>query len=138
MCIGCVNTSVFEQNQSIEKARWEAENALRFEFIANDTLANHNVFLNVRHTGNYAYSNLYLFVTTQAPNGRLHIDTLEFTLANTTGKWIGKGIGDVYDLRMVYKKNIRFGQQGKYSFKIEQAMREPVLDGIADVGIRIE
>jgi gliding motility-associated lipoprotein GldH len=136
--ISCVNTGVFEKNTAIENAEWNSEKVLSFEYLSKDTLAVNNVYLNVRHAGNYAYSNLYLFVSTQAPNGKTQKDTLEFTLADTRGKWVGKGIGDIYELRMVYKLNIKFGQVGKYTFKVEQAMREPILKGIVDVGVRIE
>jgi gliding motility-associated lipoprotein GldH len=34
--------------------------------------------------------------------------------------------------------NLYFPLKGNYRFEIEQAMREPVLEGVTDVGVRFE
>jgi gliding motility-associated lipoprotein GldH len=133
----CQN-NIFEKNTTISKGEWSSKNIVKFEFQSTDSLTVSNVFVNVRHTGLYKYSNLYLFVSTEAPNGMIHKDTMQFILADVNGKWQGSGIGDVFDLRLAYKKNIKFGQVGKYKFSIQHAMRNEVLDNITDVGIRIE
>ena len=66
------------------------------------------------------------------------IDTVEFTIADNKGKWIGSGIGDIHDVRLVYRRNVRFGQTGNYVFYIQHGMRETEIKEITDVGIRIE
>jgi gliding motility-associated lipoprotein GldH len=134
----CVNLNVYEKNEAIIGAKWPNNKIFRFEYISNDTLSTKNVEINLRHNDFYKYSNIYLFVTTIAPDGKSLKDTVEFTLANAEGKWAGSGIGNVYDLRMFYRHNIRFGQEGKYIFYIQHGMRETELDDITDIGIRIE
>ena len=42
------------------------------------------------------------------------------------------------DLQIVLNKNLLFPFTGTYHFEIEQAMREPVLKGISDIGLFIE
>jgi len=59
-------------------------------------------------------------------------------LANEKGKWLGSGIGDIYEIQIPYKKNVRFPYPGKYSFTFEQAMRIEELSFVYDVGLRIE
>ena len=63
--------------------------------------------------------------------------TIECTLATPEGRWIGKGSGSMRDLTVPLNENLRFPLTGTYHFEIEQAMREPVLKGISDIGIYI-
>jgi gliding motility-associated lipoprotein GldH len=134
----CSYNNVYDVSNVIKQGKWDSKNVLTFEYTCEDTLSVCNTFINIRHSGAYKYNNLYLFVTTSAPNGMVHLDTLDFSLADDRGKWKGSGIGDMHDVRLAYKQNIKFGQNGKYIFQIQQAMRDVVLEGITDVGFRIE
>ncbi|PJA08744.1 MAG: gliding motility lipoprotein GldH [Flavobacteriales bacterium CG_4_10_14_0_2_um_filter_32_8] len=135
----CDTTKVYEEYQEIAGANWQKENSINFEFVAKDTLSPHNLYINIRNTGNYPYSNIYLFVTMEGPNGNLLKDTVNCILADNRGKWLGKGVGDLWDLKMPYYGGFRFAQKGKYIVSFEQAMRvEDGLKGITDVGLRVE
>ena len=65
-------------------------------------------------------------------------DTLECILADEKGKWLGTGIGDIYDNQIPFKKNVLFPKKGKYKFEIEQGMRTDIVPLIMDIGLRIE
>jgi gliding motility-associated lipoprotein GldH len=96
------------------------------------------MYVNVRNSAGYNYSNLFLFIKTIFPKGEQTIDTLECTLADPSGKWLGEGLGDIWDNQILFKKNIRFPQSGQYKFEVEQAMRIDPLTSIMDIGLRIE
>ncbi|MBL4594734.1 MAG: gliding motility lipoprotein GldH [Flavobacteriales bacterium] len=135
----CDSNKVFEKYIEVENAVWEKENIASFEFEAKDTTVAHNLYINVRNTGNYPYSYLYLFVTMQGPNGGLLQDTVNCILADNRGKWLGNGIGDLWDLRIPYVGGFKFAQKGNYTVSFEQAMRvEGGLKGITDIGLRVE
>ena len=137
--LSCDSNKVFEAYIEVEKANWGKENIASFEFLAKDTTTAHNLYINVRNTGDYAYSNIYLFVTMQGPNGGLLKDTVNCILADNRGKWLGKGVGDLWDLRIPYVGGFKFAQAGNYIVSLEQAMRvEDGLDGITDIGLRVE
>ncbi len=136
--ISCKSKADLAQNQSIAEAKWSEEQILRFEYYCEDTLNYKDIFFILRHSGHYPYANLFLFVTIKAPNGTTTQDTLEYLLADIKGKWYGKGIGDIRSLQLAYKRNIRFGQQGRYIFYIKHGMREKILNGITDLGMLIK
>jgi len=139
MCfVSCGNLHVYEQTETIKNASWPSDKAFRFEYNSTDSLAVKDMFINFRHTGLYNYNNIYFFVTTIAPSGTSIKDTVEFTIADTKGKWAGSGIGDIYDLRLSFKKKVRFGQLGKYVFNIQHGMRDMKLKEVTDVGFRIQ
>jgi gliding motility-associated lipoprotein GldH len=138
VCLSCDRQRVYEAFQPVDGQTWSSNNNLNFHVNLSDSAQAYNVYISVRHTGNYEFSNLYLFVTAHAPNGNSIRDTVEIILADDRGKWLGKGAATVYTTYCLYRKNIRFPIHGIYSFDIEQAMWIKDLKNITDVGLRIE
>ena len=129
---------VYNERIVIPEAEWAQDNKVTFDLTVSDTISSYAFGIDVRHLENYRYSNLYVFMNTTMPNGNHTRDTIEITLAAPEGKWMGKSSGSMRDLRKVLMPDMRFPLAGHYHFEIEQAMREPVLKGISDVGLYIE
>lgn len=134
----CDNKRIFEENASIPDNNWASTNKIKFEVPIKDPATTANFYINIRNADGYPYSNLYLFVKTTFPNGKFSTDTLECVLADERGKWLGKGLGDIYDNQIPFKRNVRFPQVGNYVFEIQQGMRSETVPLIMDVGLRIE
>jgi gliding motility-associated lipoprotein GldH len=134
----CDTGVVFEKNIKLDDNRWYQNNIIRLETEISDTISPVNIYINVRNAGGYQFSNLFVFLTTTLPDNRQSRDTIELVLADESGKWKGDGLGDIWDNRILFKKNFRFPQTGKYTFELEQAMRVDPLPQIMDAGIRIE
>lgn len=135
---GCDPNRVFEEYTPIPDQSWAADNSINYEFAVTDTLTPHNFYVNVRNTGAYRYSNLYVFFDIEFPNGKTSRDTIECPLADKTGRWLGSGTGQLKDNQFLIKYNMRFPLTGTYKFGIEQAMRVDPLEEISDVGLRLE
>lgn len=136
--ISCDPNRVYEDFAEIPLHVWDVDNKPVFRTYISDTVASHNIYINIRNGSGYSYSNLYIFLTTTSPTGQWICDTIDCILADKRGKWYGSGWGDIYELRLPYKQNIRFPVSGYYSFKFEQAMRTEHLKGVYDIGLRIE
>jgi gliding motility-associated lipoprotein GldH len=134
----CNKNSVFSKYETFDDNEWSIKVKPKFEVNMTDTINLHNIFIMVRHADSYPYSNLFLFVNTKYPDGRVLNDTMELVLANQKGKWLGDGAGDIFDYKVAVKKNIRFAQGGKYEFTFEQGMRVDPLPLIMDFGMAIE
>jgi len=134
----CEGPAFFEEYQPLPGETWDVENQLEFKVDVEDTETLYNFFLNVRHTGNYPYANLYIFLDTEFPDNTIYTDTLECRLCDPAGKWYGSGLGDIRDLRVLFKLNTKLEETGTYTFRLEQGMREPQLKEIKDIGLRIE
>ncbi len=134
---GCDPGRVFDENREIPDHTWKMKEPVRFKVLVKDTVSSHTVYVNIRNYSDYPYSNIYLFIHVVSPTGAELTDTVNFLLADKRGKWLGRGIGDLYFLRLPYKQHIRFPYRGVYLFDIEQGMRT-ALKGIRDVGLRVE
>lgn len=136
--LSCGNRGVYDQSVKIPSTGWHKDTTAFFVFDSEDSVRSHRFFINIRHTDAYAYRNLYLFLNTLLPNGRLTRDTIEIFLADKEGQWLGQGFGKLRDYRFEVRNDLVFPFKGEYRFAIEQGMREEVLTGISDVGVRIE
>ena len=134
----CDNKRIFEENKDIPDNNWASTNIVKFEVPIKDPSTPANFYINVRNADGYPYSNIYLFIKTTFPNGKFSTDTLECILADEHGKWLGKGLGDIYDNQIPFKRNVRFPLAGNYLFEIQQGTRSDHIPLIMDVGLRIE
>jgi len=138
---GCGRTEIYQSDVSLPKEGWERTLRPAFCFGITDTVTPHDVFIDVRHTGDYAYSDLYLFVDILTPDGRVLRDTVECLLADPMGRWYGRGTGfifaDRFKAHVLYKLNNRFPRMGRYCLRMEQAMRTDTLLHVLDLGISI-
>ncbi|MDM8161240.1 gliding motility lipoprotein GldH [Labilibaculum sp. K2S] len=136
--LSCDSNRVYEQYENIPDFEWNQENVLRFEVEITDTIHANNIFINLRNSGDYAYSNLWVFVKVISPDNELDEEKVEIELADETGDWYGSGFGDIFDLQVSFKQKVVFPKSGKYVFEITQGMYDRKLKGIVNVGIRIE
>lgn len=134
----CDMQRVYDTYYPIENSAWHKDSLLVFNVPVEDTLQNHNLYINVRNNVDYGFSNLWLFVEVAQPGGMAVRDTFEMVLADPSGKWLGEGFGGLKTREAIYRRNVFFPASGEYKFTIQQGMRKEVLEGISDVGLRIE
>lgn len=135
---GCHNTeTVYERKYDITNT-WHKDSCLLFMPEIKDSLSPYNLIISLKHNHLYPNSNLWLFMTTQSPSGKLHVDTMECILASDHGEWYGSGLGDSKSLRLPYRLNTGFHDIGVYTFSLQQGMRYDKLPAIEQVGFTIE
>lgn len=134
----CNQNQAFDEVVAVPVDGWASSDTLRFNVAISDTSAVYDVLLHIRNKKTYGYSNLWLFIETTAPNGQVMSDTLEIILADNTGKWLGKGVGNVNTLLSPYITQVSFRYRGIYTFAITQGMRNTMLENILNVGLRID
>ncbi|MGP8216959.1 MAG: gliding motility lipoprotein GldH [Bacteroidia bacterium] len=133
----CNKGVMYQKYISIPDNTWLANKPVTFTVSVDDTINYYNVFVNIRNADDYDFGNLYLFVDITAPNRVTERDTMNCILADNAGRWLGNGLGDIWDNKIWFKKNARF-HKGEYKFTYTQAMRVDTLQQIMDVGLRIE
>jgi gliding motility-associated lipoprotein GldH len=123
---------------SLPRSSWDIKNPLIFDILVNDTINPYNVYVTVRNSDSYDFNNLYLFIDIDSPMKIRERDTMECILADANGKWLGNGLGDIWDNKILFKQNVKFPKRGLYQFTLNQAMRLDSLPMIMDAGLSIE
>lgn len=143
----CDSNRIYDEYKSVPN-QWHKDSIILFNVIPPDSTNNYNLFVNLRNTNEYKYSNLFLIVEMDYPNGKIVKDTLEYKMADPSGKFLGTGFTDVKENKLWYKgheKPFVFSEMGEYKIQIQHAMRQngqvngiENLEGITDIGFRIE
>jgi gliding motility-associated lipoprotein GldH len=133
----CNRDVLFSESAVMEKNSWNLMNILTFSVPVTDTVNSNNIIFTIRTGTSYPFRNIYLFVSTTSPDGKVISDTLQYELADEKGKWLGKGFGDIRELSLPYKSNVYFPVKGSYHFNIQHGMRAEDLKGVYDFGLRI-
>ena len=143
--VACDSKRVYDSYISVSDKNWKVAEKIVFDFTIFDTISKRNLFINIRNNKNYEFSNLFLITELKFPSGEKVIDTLEYEMADASGKFLGKGFSDIKENKLYFKESKRFPTAGKYSISISQAMRKngeaqgvETLAGVTDVGFRIE
>jgi len=134
----CDKEKVFDEIVAIPSDGWAADKVIKFDMPVNDINKTFDILLHFRNSGSYEYSNVWLFIETKSPNGNSLLDTFEIKLSDDSGKWLGKGIGDVNNMFVPYKQNILFPVRGIYQVSVTQAMRDSTLGHVLDFGLRLQ
>ena len=144
LLVSCDSNQVYDVYKPVSNA-WNKDSVVSFKISPPDSTNSYNLFVNLRNTNNYKFSNLFLIVEMVFPHGKTVTDTLEYRMADPTGKLLGTGLTDVKENKLWYKEQVIFNETGEYTVNIQHAMRENGkvngvvdLEGITDVGFRIE
>jgi gliding motility-associated lipoprotein GldH len=134
----CNKNVIYTEYRKFNENEWYAKEKAVFDVDVKDNTSLNNISLMVRHADAYPYSNIFLFLETTYPDGKVEKDTLEVILANGKGEWMGSGAGDIFDFKVAIKKNVKFPMTGTYKFAFQQAMRTDPLPLVMDFGFEIE
>lgn len=138
---GCMPSPYYQKTYSMPKNEWTYADKPTFKFEVKDTAALYHLYFLIRHTETYPYSNIWIWVETKQPGeDTFSRSRIEIPLAETSGKWLGRGMGEIWEQRMPITKEdnpIRFSKQGMYEVRFEQNMRLDPLPEVLQVGLRV-
>ena len=139
----CESNIEYIQYNSIQN-QWDKDSIQNFVFELADT-KKYNTYINLRINKDYPFSNIFLITTLMDSLSVLSKDTLNFKIADKSGKFLGKKRVNIIENSLIHKEKIELEKNKKYSVSVEHAMRVinkvsglKRLDGVVDVGYKIE
>lgn len=130
--------ALVDEYTAIEQNNWTYLKKVRVAVKVENQAVPYHVFINLRHTADYRYSNIYIRIRQINPDKSTKQFRKEYRLANPDGEWLGTGSGNLYSYQLPVYLNHRFPAKGTYIFELEQNMRDNPLKEITDVGLRVE
>ena len=138
LLISCRDENIiFNEYVDIENTQLSFKDTIIFQTSILDTINLHNVFLQLRTSTDYKWSNMFIFSEIYFPNNKTRTDTFEVFLMDKNGNWNGDKSGIVANFKHSLYKNIKFPIKGDYKFKLIQAMRDTILKEVISVGLKI-
>jgi gliding motility-associated lipoprotein GldH len=138
--IACKEESVTNTNLTIPSYGWAYRDSLEYKFEIKDTSTLYNLYLDINHTSAYPLQNLYTYIKTMYPNGKVYQQQLNMDLAAKSGQWNGEKewFSDKYNLRIVLQEGSFFNQVGVYKLNLQQYLRQDSIPGLNTITLRIE
>ncbi len=134
----CGPDYLLNETRSIAQSQWAYQDTLNFAANIRDTNRIYNIFLDIDHSTDYPYQNIYLLVHTLFPGGKRPAQRISVDLADKSGQWLGNCRGEYCQLRVYLQQGAFFNARGQHIFTIEQYMRVDPLPGIRSIALRIE
>ena len=142
--LSCGSSETQMEFQELPTTGWPQHTPVRFSLQVNDSLHPHDIFIHLRHSNDYPFSNIFLITSLSHPNGEVITDTLSYDLAAANGLWLGSGSG-IITQSLPYKKNVIFNTSKPYTLSVYQSVRElgatkgiAVLPAITEVGYSLK
>ena len=139
---GCMESPYFQKDVTIPGYQWKYDYQPVFKVEIKDTSAMYHLYFIIRHTETYPFANLWMQIYTKEPNDTVFQQSrIEIPLAEESGKWLGRGMGEIWEQRMPITRNdapMIFKKPGTYEIKFEQNMRINPLPEVLQVGLRVE
>ena len=139
--MSCSSDNTYNEYIEIKSKKWSSEKKMVFDLPNLEKNKKYNYEIRLRHTIEYEYQNLYVFLNLIYKNKQEIKDTIEINVAEKNGKWKGFGVGYVREKK--HKLNSIIDHNNLIQINIEQAMRHgekekiEFLSEVIAVGIKI-
>lgn len=135
---GCGQDVFYEESFKPEDGIWKYEDEASFEFDINDISVSYNMYLDITHSADYPFQNLYINIYSSFPDGDIISDQHSLELQESGGQWIGGCSSGACEVRFILKEGMRFSELGSYGIRLEQYTRTEALKGVIDLSLVIE
>lgn len=125
------------QSHNFKNERWSNQDTAYFEVMAEDTLSLMNFYLKLRTSTAYLYSNLWVYLQTEAPDGSVSSEAQRINIANPDGSWIGNTSGSIVNSSLVFARQ-HFPIKGLYKFKVVQATSLNEIENVLDLTMEVQ
>lgn len=134
----CSAPLIYDETVAIHNGSWSYSEPASFSFDIDDVSSKHNLYLDIDHSTDFPYENLYVRIHTAFPDQTDVSDTLSIQMIDNQGNWIGECSGTTCDLKVFLQEQIKFKAAGKYTIQIEQFTRSEQLEGVNSISFSIE
>ena len=140
LIISCQKKSSYQNAEMIPGSNWTLDHTITFSdsLTANDP-ENLHFEIELRHTNLYPYQNIWLYIQTKCSNGTTRMDSIDWKLSEPNGRWSGTGWRSLYNIsyRLPDLKFQKTGKTRSFSIEIQHGLRDEVLKGVENVGVRL-
>ena len=134
----CSESFSYEKSFKPENSIWPYEQDIAFEFNIADTSMLYSFYLDVEHSVDYPFQNIYTKIKTTYPDQTKKEDILSLELANDLGLWEGKCNAKRCKVRIFLQEKAYFQLPGDYTLALEQYTRRDSLPGLNEIALRIK
>ena len=135
---GCDSNKPISQMYNFKNATWERFKLLNFELAVKTTRHTYDLSLEVRYNENFHEKTLPVNVVMTTPDGEQRIKEYTFFLKDKDGNFQGTKNGEIFQMMIPIRNDVRFYKTGVCKFEIENLNPKYFTPGIIEMGVVME
>jgi gliding motility-associated lipoprotein GldH len=128
----CGEAPFYEEVYSFNEREWPQDVKPSYEIDIKDINTEYDFTLSLRVSTGYEYSNLWVFMKTEAPDGTTAREPFEIQITNEDGSWVGEKSGSIVTTSLYFRKR-KLPLKGKYKFTVEQGITSSKINEVHDL-----
>jgi len=133
----CGNRAVFKEYRKLDAMSWNRFDIQNFD-VSVQKDEQYDFYFFMRHHTNFPYDYLDVNVTFYMPGGEMRSGEYHFKLKDDNGKWIANGMGELWDVELLIRKNLKMKKEGVCKVRIENKMTKMETPGIMEIGLVVK
>ena len=138
--VSCNNEGVFYQYRHIDRGRWYSDSVIQFKIDA--TALNlgvpYDLSIEITSNGRYPYRDIWMQVAHNLTDTTLQYEKVHYFLADDFGRWLGDGVGGLYQLSLPLYLSVPLDTTYHYVIQLKHIMDDNPLHGIEKMGLKLE
>lgn len=134
----CGPNYIVDQSYDISNQTWTYADTLDFEIDVKDSLKIYNLYLDLEHTTDFYFHNMYVLIHTAFPSGKRISEQVSLEMANRAGAWFGDCNADWCTFSIPIQTGAYFNAVGKHTITLEQFTRKDSLQGVKRIAFKVE
>jgi gliding motility-associated lipoprotein GldH len=111
----CNSDVIFHEDYKIPESGWAYSEQASFEFDIKDTASLYRMSVDIDHSTEFPFQNIYLRIHSVFPNDTTNIILHSIELQEGNGQWIGACSGEDCSVQVILSENMYFNQMGTSS-----------------------
>ena len=92
----------------------------------------------LRHHSYFPYDFMDVNITFYLPGGEMRSGDYHYKLKDKEGKWLSDGMGELWDIELPVRKNLKIIEAGICKVRIENKMTKMETPGIVELGLLVK
>lgn len=134
----CSDNTHFKKYKSIKDNVLLEKDSVLFHFNISDTTVNYTIYMSMRHGPAYPFANFKYIMGYKSPSGKYWQTNHNSMLRSKDGKFLGSGLGDMWDIDFMVQQNLKFAETGDYQISIINNLGLAKTPNVAELGLIIE
>ncbi|HPM92325.1 MAG TPA: gliding motility lipoprotein GldH [Bacteroidales bacterium] len=134
----CGPRKIYEKHYDIPRITWSRFDVRTFDVEIKDISASYDFYIAIRHHTEIPFKNIETKLTIYTPSGEMRMNEQKIVLRDNEGKLLGSGMGDLWDIKYLARKGLKFTEKGTCRVEISSTMSKADLPGIIQVGLIVE
>jgi gliding motility-associated lipoprotein GldH len=134
----CDQAKVYEKHFDNERITWSRFDVKTFNFDIKDISATYDFYIAIRHHTHIPFKFLTIKFTLYTPSGEVRMMEQKIMIKDNEGNLLGNGMGELWDLVHLARKDFEFTQAGNCTVEISSTMSQADLPGIMQVGLIVK